>query len=90
MNSERTYERRQSAALAESVMFVASGVGVLAAVMALLQSGFYPALGLLLLSLIAFAQSRLFLLLDSLLNSVAQIQKTGEPSRPGQDPEKLP
>jgi hypothetical protein len=40
MNPEIPYARRQSAALTESVMFVASGVGVLAAVIAFLRSGF--------------------------------------------------
>jgi hypothetical protein len=88
MDLETTYKRRQSAALTESVMFVASGVGVLAAVIAFLQSGFYPAFALLLLSLIAFAQSRLFLLMESLISSVAQIERAGGPNTPGQDIEK--
>ena len=85
MDPEKTYERRQSAALTESVMLVASGIGVLAAVVALLHSSFFPAFGLLLLSLISFAQSRLLLLMDSLFTSVGQIQKAGGPIRQEQE-----
>ena len=67
MKPEYVYERRQSAGQIEAVMFVASVIGAIAATFALFNDGWLPGLTLFLLSLIAFALSRVFDLLAELL-----------------------
>jgi hypothetical protein len=81
MKPEQIYERRESAGRMEAIMIVASVIGTIAAVAVLLNYGWLPALGLFLLSVIAFAMSRMFDLLGDILSSVGRVEESKKPGR---------
>ena len=70
MKREFTYERRQTASRMEAVMLAVSGVGVIAAIFALLKYGWFPSVTMLVLSAIAFALGRIFDLLGELFAAI--------------------
>ena len=72
MKYEFIYERSQTAGRMEAVMLIVTVVALVAAVFAFLNYGWLPSLGLLVLSSIAFALSRLFDLIGDLFNSAAR------------------
>ena len=60
MKPEDVYERRQSADRMDAVMVITSAIGAIAAILALFTHGWLAGLSLFLLSMIAFAMSRVF------------------------------
>lgn len=82
MKPEYTYERRQSADRMEAVMPLASGVGTITAILMFFNYGWLPGLAVFLLSLIAFALSRVFDLLADVLGSISRVEKGLKPHRP--------
>ena len=58
----------------EAVMIIVSAIGIIAAILALFSHGWLPSLALFLLSVIAFAMSRVFDLFDDLLASVSRFE----------------
>lgn len=70
MKPEYIYERRQSAGHIEVVMLLASFVGTVIAVPTFFAYGWLPGFALFLLSLIAYALSRVFDFLADLLPSL--------------------
>lgn len=82
MMTEYEYERRQSAERMEAVMLLASALGVIAAIMALFSQGWWPALVLFFLSVIAFALSRVFDFLAELLSAAGRREESKRPDRP--------
>jgi hypothetical protein len=81
MKYEDIYERSQSAGRMEAVMICASAIGAIAAIVALLSYGWLAGLSLFLLSVIAFALSRVFDLLANLLTSVGRFEESKKPNR---------
>jgi hypothetical protein len=73
---EYIYERRQSAGHMEMVMLVASVVGIITAILAFFGYGWLVGLALFLLSLIAYALSRVFDFLSDLLGAIGQDEQT--------------
>jgi hypothetical protein len=72
MKAEEIYERRQSAGRMEVILIVTSVVGMIAAILALFNYGWFPGLTLFFLSVIAYGLSRVFDLLSDLLGSVEE------------------
>ncbi len=83
MKYEDIYERSQSADRMEVVMIVTSAIGGIAAIVALLTYGWLVGFGLLLLSAIAFALSRVFNLVGDLLTSVGRLEEGKKPGPSG-------
>jgi hypothetical protein len=81
MKYEDINERSQSAGRMEAVMIFASAIGAIAAIVALLSYGWLAGLSLFLLSVIAFAMSRVFDLLADLLTSVGRFEESKKPNR---------
>ena len=81
MKPEYIYERRQSAGHMEVVMLLASFIGTVTAVPVFFVYGWLPGFALFLLSLIAYALSRVFDFLSDLLTSL----EPGEQSPPVKD-----
>jgi multisubunit Na+/H+ antiporter MnhG subunit len=81
MKPEDVYERLQSADRMDAVMVITSAIGTIAAILALLTHGWLAGLGLFLLSMIAFAMSRVFDLLADLLKSVGSLEESKKPNR---------
>jgi hypothetical protein len=75
MNTEEKYERRQSAGRMEAVMVLVSAIGMVATVFAFLGHGWLGGVAFLLLSVIAYAMSRVFALFDDLLATVDRFEK---------------
>ena len=63
----------------EAVMLIASAIGIISAIVALVTHGWLLSLALLLLSAIAFAMSRVFDLLGDLLASVGRLEEGKKP-----------
>ena len=82
MKPEEVYERSQSADRMEAVMVIASAIGAITAIVAFFTHGWLAGLGLLLLSVIAFAMSRVFDLLADLLTSVGRSEENKKPNQP--------
>jgi hypothetical protein len=76
MKHEYIYERRQSAGRMEVIMLLASGFGIVTAVLALLNYGWVPCFAMLLLSVIAYGLARVFDFLTDLLASVEPDEQT--------------
>ena len=85
MKPEYTYERRQSADRMETVMVLASIIGTITAILMVFNYGWLPGLAVLLLSLIAFALSRVFDLLADVLVSISRVEKSIKPHPPEKD-----
>ena len=81
MKPEDAYERTQSADRMDAVMVITSAIGAIAAIIALFSHGWLAGLGLFLLSMIAFAMSRVFDLLADLLASVGKLEESKKPGR---------
>lgn len=81
MKPQYIYKRRQSAGKMEMVMLLASAIGFVTAILAFFEYGWTAGLSLFLLSLIAFALSRVFDFLSDLLGAIGQ----DEQSRPVKD-----
>ena len=81
MKYEDIYERSQSAGRMGAVMILASAIGAIAAIVALLSYGWLAGLSLFLLSVIAFALSRVFDLLADLPISVGRSEESKKPNR---------
>ncbi len=75
MKYDSIYERRQSAGKMEVVLLAASALGAVAAVFILLEYGWVLATVVFLLSLIAYAVSRLFDLLSDLFGCVGRLEE---------------
>jgi hypothetical protein len=73
---EYIYERRQSAGKMEMVMLAASAIGTVTAILVFLGDGWVPGLSLFLLSLIAYALSRVFDFLSDLLGAIGQNEQS--------------
>lgn len=69
MNREQSYERSEIAGRMEVVMYIVTGVSVLAGVFAFLYYGWLLALGFLILGALAFGLGRVFELLGELFAS---------------------
>lgn len=82
MKPEDTYERRQSADRMETVMLLASVFGAITAIMMFVNYGWLPGLAMILLSLIAFALSRVFDLLADVLGSIGRVEERTKPRAP--------
>ena len=76
MKPEHTYERRQSAGRMEAVMLIASIFGTITAILMFLKYGWLPGLAVFLLSLIAFALSRVLDLLADVLGSIGRVEES--------------
>jgi hypothetical protein len=72
MKRELIYERRQAAGRMEAVMLFTTAVALIGAILAFLTYGWWPALELFILGLIAYALSRVFDLLDTLFASIGK------------------
>lgn len=70
MKAEEIYERHQSAGRIEVILIITSVVGMIAAILALFNYGWFPGLTLFFLSVIAYGLSRVVDLLDDLLAAV--------------------
>ena len=81
MKSEYVYERRQLADRMEVIMVIASAIGTIAAIFVFFSHGWLPSLALFLLSVIAFALSRVFDLLADVLTSVGRFEEGKKLSR---------
>ena len=79
MKYEFIYERTQTAGQMEAVMLIVTVVALIAAVFAFINYGWLPSLGLLVLSSIAFALSRLFDLIGDLFSSAAGPAESAKP-----------
>jgi hypothetical protein len=81
------FEHRRSADRMAAVMLVASVLGMVTAVVAFLSYGWMPGFGFFLLSLIAYALSRVFDLLGELLAAAGQggQQEPGKPVKDDKD-----
>lgn len=84
MKREFIYEQRQKAGQMEAIMFITSGVALLAAIFAFFSYGLLPALSFLVLAAVAFAMSRVFDLLDELFAVVGKPVESGKPP-PGEN-----
>ena len=81
MKYEEIYQRSQSAGRMEAVMILASAIGAIASIVTLLSYGWLAGFSLFLLSVIAFAMSRVFDLLADLLTSVGKFEESKKPNR---------
>ena len=79
MKREVIYERSQTAGQMEAVMLIVTAVALVAAVFAFIYYGWLPGLGLLVLSSIAFALSRLFDLIGDLFGSMGGADESVKP-----------
>ena len=79
MKYEVIYERSQTAGRMEAVMLIVAAVTLVAAVIAFIGYGWLAGLGLLVLSSIAFALSRLFDLIGDLFGSMGAREESAKP-----------
>lgn len=77
-------KRRQSAGTMQAVLFIASAAGCVTSVFALLERGWLIGFSVFLLSLIAFALSRLFDLFSDLFSCVGRLEENFKPSPPSE------
>jgi hypothetical protein len=81
MKYKDIYNRSQAAGQMEAVMIIASAIGAIAAIIALLSYGWLAGVSLFLLSVIAFAMSLVFDLLADLPTSVGRSEESKKPDR---------
>ena len=84
MNAEENYSRRQSAYQMQTVMAIASFIGGILGLLALMNYGWMACIALLLLSSVAFGLSSVFSLLGSLFDRIRDLERAVQAATPPQ------